>query len=185
MIEGIDDEGVSTHAGHIPAGLVIWCAGVRGTRPGTWLGVEPTKHGTVPVQADLSVPGHPDIYVIGDLAAAKDADGNPLPQVAPVAKQEAAYLARVIAARVKARPHPGPFAYKNPGALAIIGRSAAVVDFGWLRLTGFIGWLVWGIAHIFFLIGFHNRLAVFVSWMWEWATYKRGARLIAEPPREE
>ena len=184
-IEGIDEAGVTTKAGRIEAGLVLWCAGVRGTTPGGWVGVAPTRHGTVPVGPDLSVPGHPEIFVVGDLAGVQGPDGRTLPQVAPVAKQEAAYVAGVIAARVAGAPAPGPFVFKDPGSLAIIGRSAAVVDFGWLRLTGFPGWLVWGIAHIFFLVGFHNRIAVFLSWGWEWLTYKRGARLIAEPPRSE
>jgi NADH:ubiquinone reductase (H+-translocating) len=184
-IQDIDDRGVTIPGGRIDAGLVIWCAGVRGTDPGAWLGVATTRHGTVEVGPDLSVPGHPEIFVVGDLAEVKTPDGKRLPQVAPVAKQEAAYVARVIAARARREAAPPPFAYKDPGSLAIIGRSAAVVDFGWLRLTGFLGWLVWGLAHIFFLVGFHNRLAVFLSWTWEWLTYKRGARLIVDPPRSD
>ena len=181
-IQDIDARGAVVPGGRIDAGLVIWCAGVRGTGVARWLGIPPTRHGTVPVAPDLSVPGHPEVFVIGDLAAVSTPDGHPLPQVAPVAKQQAKYVAEVIAARTSGRTAPAAFAYRDPGALAIIGRSAAVVDFGWLRLTGFAGWLVWGLAHIFFLIGFRSRVAVFLSWAWEWLTYKRGARLIVDRP---
>jgi NADH dehydrogenase len=110
-----------------------------------------------------------------------DRAGKPLPQVAPVAKQQGAYVARVIEARIAGRPAPPPFRYKDAGSLAIIGRSAAVADFGFLRLKGVIGWLVWVFAHIFFLISFRNRVAVMLEWAWEWLTYGRGARLIVGP----
>ena len=119
--------------------------------------------------------------MIGDVAAVDDHGGKPLPLVAPVAKQEGAYVARVIRSRLDGKAPPSAFCYRDPGSLAIIGRSAAVVDFGFVRITGFAGWLVWGFAHIFFLIGFRSRIAVFLEWAWEWLTYARGARLIIGP----
>jgi NADH:ubiquinone reductase (H+-translocating) len=115
--------------------------------------------------------------VIGDTAQVTGPRG-PLPGVAPVAKQQGAYVARVIAARLAGKPPPGPFRYRDFGSLATIGRSAAVGDFGWLRLTGRLAWLVWGVAHIYFLIGFRNRMAVATDRLWSYLTYQRGARLI-------
>lgn len=181
-IDSIDETGAATKSGHIAAGLVVWCAGVRGTPIAEWLGVPCTRQGTVTVMPDLSVPGHPEVFVVGDLAHLPMPDGGPLPQVATVAKQEGAYVADVIAARLAGRAAPPEFQYRDPGSLAIIGRAAAVVQMGRLRLTGFAGWLVWVFAHIFFLIGFRNRTAVFLAWAWEWFTFRRGARLIPEEP---
>jgi len=123
------------------------------------------------------VPDHPEIFVIGDTAEVQGAHG-PLPGVAPVAKQEGAYVARVIAARLAGKPAPPRFRYRDLGNLATIGRKQAVVDLGWLKLTGRLAWLVWGAAHIYFLIGFRNRLAVAIDWFWSYLTYQRGARLI-------
>jgi NADH dehydrogenase len=182
-VESVDANGVDTGNGRIEAGLVIWCAGVRGSSAGGWLGVPPTRHGTVPVAPDLSIAGHPEVFVIGDLAHVGGQSGGPLPQLAAVAKQQGAFVARVIDARATGRTPPAKFVFRNPGMLAIIGRSSAVVDLGWLRLTGFPAWMVWALAHIYFLIGFRNRTAVFVEWAWEWFSYKRGARLIVDRPR--
>jgi NADH dehydrogenase len=131
----------------------------------------------VPVAPDLTVPGHPEIFVIGDTAEVEGPQG-PLPGLAPVAKQQGAYVARVIAARLKRKPPPPPFRYRSLGNLATIGRREAVVNFGWLRLSGRLAWLVWGVAHIYFLIGFRNRVAVAIDWLWSYLTYQRGARLI-------
>jgi NADH dehydrogenase len=177
-VSSIDADGVRVGAEKIAAGLVIWCAGVKGTKPASWLPVTLTKHGTVPVSADLSVPGHSNIFVIGDLASVQSSSGEPLPQVAAVAKQEAHYVAEVLRSRLNQTKPPAPFTYRNYGMLAVVGRSAAVAQFNRIRLKGTVGWLVWGLAHIFFLIGFRNRTAVFVSWFWEWWTNRRGARLI-------
>lgn len=182
-VEGVDANGVDTGNGRIEAGLVIWCAGVRGSSAGSWLGVPSPRHGTVSVSPDLSIAGHPEVFVIGDLAHVGGQSGGPLPQLATVAKQQGAFVARVIDARANGRTPPAKFAFRNPGSLAIIGRSSAVVDFGWLRLTGFPAWMVWALAHIFFLIGFRNRTTVFVEWAWEWFSYNRGARLIVDRPR--
>jgi NADH dehydrogenase len=124
------------------------------------------------------VPDQDRIFVIGDTASAKDMDGKPLPGLAPVAKQEGAYVANVIAALASGAMAPKPFAYRSFGNLATIGRDAAVVDFGWLKLTGLVAWLAWSVAHIFFLIGFRNRLTVAIDWLWAYLTFQRGARLI-------
>lgn len=129
----------------------------------------------MPVGRDLTRPGHPEIFVIGDTA---EIAGMPLPGVAPVAKQQGAYVARVIASRLAGAPPPGPFRYRNFGSLATIGRHLAVVDFGWLRLTGRIAWVIWSVAHIYYLIGFRNRLATAITWAWSYLTNQRGARLI-------
>ena len=161
----------------IASRTVIWAAGVAASPAAGWLGIEPAHGGRVPVGPDLILPGHPEIFVIGDTAQVTGPRG-PLPGVAPVAKQQGAYVARVISARLGGKPPPGPFRYRDLGSLATIGRSAAVADFGWLRLTGRLAWLVWGVAHIYFLIGFRNRMAVAINWLWSYLTYQRGARLI-------
>jgi NADH dehydrogenase len=129
------------------------------------------------VGRDFSLPGHPEVFIIGDAAIGHDHDGTPLPGVAPVAKQQGAYVARVILARLRGEAPP-TFRYRNYGNLATIGRKAAVADFGWLRLSGFLAWLLWGLVHISFLIGFRNRIAVLVDWLWAYITFQRGARLI-------
>ena len=169
----------------IDASVVLWCAGVKATPIAAWLGTPTTRTGAIKVAPDLSVPGVPNIFAIGDVAAVDDHGGKPLPLVAPVAKQEGAYVARVIRSRLDGKAPPSAFGYRDPGSLAIIGRSAAAVDFGFVRITGFAGWLVWGFAHIFFLIGFRSRIAVFLEWAWEWLTYARGARLIIGPAGKE
>jgi NADH dehydrogenase len=131
----------------------------------------------VGVGPDLTVPGHPEIFVVGDTAHVEGPNGT-LPGVAPVAKQQGKYVARVIAARLSGKPAPTAFHYRNLGNLAAIGRREAIADFGWLRLSGRFAWLVWGTAHIYFLIGFRNRVAVAIDWFWSYLTYQRGARLI-------
>jgi len=161
----------------IDSRTLIWAAGVAASPAAAWLEVEPGRGGRVVVRPDLSLPEHPEIFVIGDTAQVEGPDGA-LPGVAPVAKQEGAYVASVIAARVADTRPPGPFRYRNLGNLATIGRKEAVVDFGRLTLTGRVAWLVWGLAHIYFLIGFRNRMAVAVDWLWSYLTYQRGARLI-------
>ncbi|MBL8664760.1 MAG: quinol oxidase, partial [Candidatus Odyssella sp.] len=125
------------------------------------------------------------IFVIGDTAAMKDARGRPVPGIAPAAKQAGAFAARAILARIKGRDFPGPFRYRHFGNLATIGRRAAVVDFGWLRLRGNPAWWLWGIAHVFFLIGFRNRIAVALDWFWSYLTFQKGSRLITGGGAEE
>jgi NADH dehydrogenase FAD-containing subunit len=143
-----------------------------------WLGADKDGAGRVKIGPDLSLPGHPKIFVLGDTALALDGDGRPLPGVAPVAKQQGAYVARLLRARLAGLPAPPPFRYRNFGTLATIGRRAAVADFGWIKLDGTLAWLLWGLVHISFLIGFRNRLVVMLDWLWSYVTFQSGARLI-------
>lgn len=177
-IESIDCLGVVAKGTRIEAVNVIWCAGVEASPIARWLAVPAAKGGRVRVAADLSVPGHPEIFVVGDAAFVAGPDGEPLAGLAPVAKQQGHYVGQLIACRVRGEPEPPPFRYRDAGALATIGRHAAIADLGSLKLTGWFAWVLWGIVHIFFLIGFRNRLAVFLNWVWAWLTYGRGARLI-------
>lgn len=177
-IEAIDGQGVIAKGERIEAANVIWCAGVEASPVARWLGLPAVRGGRVGVAADLSVPGYPEIFVVGDAALAAAPDGEPLPGLAPVAKQEGRYVGELIGRRARGEPAPPPFRYRDRGALATIGRHAAIADLGWIRLTGWFAWVLWGIVHIFFLIGFRNRLAVFLNWVWAWLTYGRGARLI-------
>jgi NADH dehydrogenase len=177
-IEAIDKAGVVAKGKRIEAANVIWCAGVEASPVARWLGAPAGKGGRVRVAADLSVPGHPEIFVIGDAAFVTGPTGEPLPGLAPVAKQQGQYVGEVIARLVGREPPPPPFHYRDQGALATIGRHSAIADLGWIRLTGWIAWILWGIVHIFFLIGFRSRIAVFINWIWAWLTYGRGARLI-------
>jgi len=177
-IEAIDLQGVLAAGKRIEAANVIWCAGVEASPVARWLGLPPAKGGRIEVAPDLSVPGRPEISVIGDAAFVTTAGGESLPGLAPVAQQEGEYVAKVIAQRVSGEPAPPPFLYHDKGTLATIGRHSAIADFGRIRLTGWVAWVLWGVVHIFFLIGFRNRMAVFLNWIWAWLTYARGARLI-------
>ena len=177
-IEAIDRQGVLAGGKRIEAANVIWCAGVEASPVARWLGVPAAKGGRVKVASDLSIPEHPEIFVIGDAAFLTDSNGDPLPGVAPVAEQQGDYVAEVIARRVRGEPAPAPFRYRDKGMLATIGRHSAIADFGRIRFTGWVAWVLWGVVHIFFLIGFRNRMAVFLNWIWAWLTYGRGARLI-------
>ena len=170
----------------IEAAAVIWCAGLRATPVGEWLAAETARGSTVKVEADLRVPGRPEIFVIGDAASVRDADGGALPGLAPVARQEGRYAAEVIAASIAGEEPPPPFRYRDWGSMATVGRSAAVGQFGRLHAQGFFAWLVWVAVHLGYLVGLRNRMVVLVSWLWAWATYARGARLItarADQPR--
>jgi NADH:ubiquinone reductase (H+-translocating) len=168
------------------AAVTLWAAGVAASPLGKKLGVPIDRAGRVLVNPDLSLPGHPEVFVIGDLAALKDASSNLLPGVAPVALQEGKFAAKLIrretelagtATRPEAVPRPA-FHYLDKGSLATIGRSAAIAQFGRIHISGFIAWLAWLFVHIFFLIGFRNRILVFIQWAWSYFTYERGARLI-------
>ena len=172
--------------GRIDAGAVIWAAGVTASPATQWLAAEHDRAGRVIVGPDLSLPEQQNIFVIGDTASVLGADGAPVPALAPAAKQMGNYVGRLIAARIAGRSLP-PFHYRNQGILATIGRRAAVVELGPLRLKGFIGWLFWSVVHIYFLIGLRNRFVVAVTWMWGYITFQRGARLITEvpPPRNQ
>jgi NADH dehydrogenase len=162
----------------IRAETIVWAAGVMGSAAGEWLQVPHDRAGRVTVNSDFSVPGHDEIFVAGDTAAYRQSNGRPLPGVAPAAKQAGAYIGALIKARLEAKPSPASFAYRDFGNLATIGRSKAIADFGPVRFKGLFAWVLWSIAHIYFLIGFRNRLSVAVSWIWSYLTYQRGARLI-------
>jgi NADH:ubiquinone reductase (H+-translocating) len=182
-VERIDRNGVSTGRQTIDAGTVIWCAGVKARPIAGWLGVPAAHGGRIEVAADLSVPARPEIFVVGDAALCHGPDRRPLPGLAAVAKQQGEYVGDVVRRRLCNEPAIGPFSYRDRGTLATIGRNSAVADLPWVGLTGTIAWLLWGVVHIFFLIGFRNRIAVFLNWVWAWLTYGRGARLITGDER--
>jgi NADH:ubiquinone reductase (H+-translocating) len=177
-VTACDDRGVDIGGERIDAGAIIWAAGVMASPAAKWLAAEKDRAGRVRVAADLSVPGHKNIFVIGDTALSLDRDNKPVPGIAPAAKQQGKYVSRLIRARLEGRAAPNPFRYRHLGNLATIGRRAAVADFGWIKLTGALAWLLWGVVHVFFLIGFRNRVAVLLDWLWSYATFQRGSRLI-------
>ena len=176
-VSDITDEGYRLGETFIPAKTVVWAAGVAASPLARTLGVSLDRAGRVPVQPDLTVAGHPDIFVAGDLAAVTS-DGRPVPGVAPAAKQMGRHVAQVLRARLDGRASPGDFRYQDYGNLATIGRMAAVVDFGRLKFSGLLAWWFWLTAHVFFLIGFRNRLVVLLNWCWAYWSYQRGARII-------
>jgi NADH dehydrogenase len=150
---------------------------VKASAAGQWLKTDVDRAGRVKVLSDLSIPGHANIFVIGDTASVTQ-DGKLLPGVAPVAMQAGRYVATLIAQRVAGKEQATPFRYRNKGNLATVGRSFAVLELGKLRLTGFIAWVMWLTIHIFYLIGFRNRFLVFFQWVWAYFTFQRGTRLI-------
>jgi NADH:ubiquinone reductase (H+-translocating) len=170
--------GVVVAGERIEARTILWAAGVAASPAAKWLEAEAYHAGRVLVGPDLTLPGHPEIFVIGDTAAALDAIGNPLPGVAAVAKQQGLFVARVVRARLKGVSSAPHFHYRNYGNLATVGRKIAVADFGFLRLSGHLAWWLWGAVHIFFLIGFRNRIAITLNWLWAYCTFQRGTRLI-------
>jgi NADH dehydrogenase len=173
-----DEGGVAIDAERLEAATVIWAAGVAASPATRWLGAETDAAGRVRVAPDLSLPGVPDVFVVGDAAAVPAPPDRQVPGTAPAAKQQGRYAARVIARRVAGgRPLP-PFRYRHAGSLATIGRQAAVVEFPLLRLKGWPAWWIWGIAHIYFLIGVPSPVLVSIRWFWEYLSYGRGARLI-------
>jgi NADH dehydrogenase len=161
----------------IPAETIVWAAGVAASRLGATIGAPLDRAGRVLVQKDLTVPGHPEVFVVGDLASLQDDEGKPLPGVAQVAIQMGEHAAANIVRTIENQPH-APFKYHDLGNMATIGRASAVADFGWLRLKGLLGWMSWAFVHIFNLIGFRNRLVVFVEWAWAYFSYQRSVRLI-------
>ena len=161
----------------LPATLVVWAAGVSASPLGRELGSPTDRIGRVLVEADLTLPGHPEVFVIGDLASLKQAEGTLLPGVAPVAMQQGRWVAKQIAADMAGEPRK-PFHYLDKGSLATIGRAAAVANFGKVHISGLLAWLSWLFIHILFLVGFRNRIIVMIQWAWSYFTYDRGARLI-------
>jgi NADH dehydrogenase len=174
-----DVRSAEIHVGNevLHAGVVLWAAGVAASPLGRALGGPVDRAGRVLVEADLSLPGHPEVFVIGDLASLKQADGTQLPGVAPVAMQQGRWVAREIAADLAGNART-PFHYVDKGSLATIGRAAAVAQFGKFHISGFLAWLSWLFIHIFFLVGFRNRIIVMIQWAWSYITYDRSARLI-------
>jgi NADH:ubiquinone reductase (H+-translocating) len=173
-----DAGGVTVGSERLDSRTILWAAGVAASPAARWLAVPSDKAGRVEVGSDLSVRGHPEIFVIGDAAHAQDAAGKMLPGVAPVAKQEGFYVAQVIRARAERRTPPDAFRYRNFGNLATVGRKSAVADFDFAWLSGGLAWLLWGAVHVYFLIGFRNRVMVALSWLWAYVTFERGARLV-------
>src|SRR5262249_28770018 len=155
----------------------IWAAGVMASPAGRWLEAESDRAGRVMVNPDLTVPGHPNIFAIGDTAHLEGPNGQLLPGVAPVAKQQGKYVAKLLRARRQGETL-APFRYRDYGSLATIGRKSAVVQMGRFQMKGFLAWVLWSVAHIYFLIGFRNRLAVALHWLWNYVTFQRGTRLI-------
>jgi NADH dehydrogenase len=183
QVTGCDAQGVALDGGRIEAATVIWAAGVVASPAAEWIGAEHDRAGRIKVNPDLSVPGRPEVFAIGDTATVAESDGRLVPGIAPAAKQMGRYVGGVIAARLNGRPAPAPFVYHHVGDLATIGRKSAVVKLGFLQLTGFPGWLFWSAIHIYFLIGMRRRFIVALNWLWRYMTFQRGARLIGVAPR--
>ncbi|MTE01574.1 NAD(P)/FAD-dependent oxidoreductase [Paracoccus sp. YIM 132242] len=178
-VTAISDRQVTIGDEAVPCRTVIWAAGVQASPAAEWLGAEADRAGRVMVDADLTLPGDPRIFVLGDTAHV-EVDGKPVPGLAPAAKQQGQYAAAAIRARLAGKPAPGPFRYAHQGNLATIGRNAAVIDFGRIRLTGWLAWWIWGVAHVYFLIGVRSRLAVAINWLWSFLSRQNPARLITQ-----
>ena len=182
-VTACDARGVAVNGDRIEAATVVWAAGIIASPAAAWIGAEHDRAGRIKVDADLSVPGRPEIFAVGDTASVAKRDGSPVPGIAPAAKQMGRYVGEVIAARVQGRPPPPRFVYRHMGDLAAIGRKSAVVKLGALELTGLAGWLFWSVIHIYFLIGLRHRFVVALHWLWNYVTFQRGARLIGNAPR--
>jgi NADH dehydrogenase len=172
--------GVIYGAKAVAAEVILWAAGVRASPAAMWLDAPADNAGRAKVEPDLSMPGHPEIFVIGDAATINAWNGKPAPGIAPAAKQEGSHVARTIKRRLRGDAQPHPFRYRHAGNLATIGKRSAVIDFGWIKIRGRTAWWIWGLAHIYFLIGLRNRLAVALSWLWIYATGNRSACLITQ-----
>lgn len=181
-VDDIDIRGVVAGGHRIDAECVFWAAGTKATPVASWLGVPAERNGLVRVEPDCSLPGHPDIFIIGDAAFLDGGNGRPLPGLGSVAKQQGKYVGTLIAARLGGGRPRAPFRYRNWGELAMIGGSSAVGNFGWIRLTGFPAWVIWSIIHLMLLVSVRNRTVVYVNWVWAWLTYGRGARVITRTP---
>jgi NADH dehydrogenase len=176
----VDATGVEVGRERIEAATTLWAAGVQASPLGKALGLATDRLGRLQVGPDLSLPDHPEVFVLGDQAHAVGPDGKPLPGLAPVAMQEGRFAARTIRDELRGRPR-GTFRYRDRGQMATIGRSRAIADIGRLEFGGFAAWLIWLFVHIYFLVGFKNRLFVVLQWAWSYLTYGRGARLIYSP----
>jgi NADH dehydrogenase len=164
----------------LAAKVILWGAGVRASPAAAWLNLPADNAGRLKVAADLTAPGRPEIFIVGDTATIDAWHGKPVPGIAPAAKQQGAHVADTIKRRLKGDLAERPFRYKHAGSLATIGRRAAVIDFGWIKIRGYVAWWIWGLAHIYFLIGVRNRMAVALSWLWIYLTGTRSASLITQ-----
>jgi len=180
-VEAIDSDSVLIAGKRLSTKVVIWAAGVAASPAGQWLGTEVDRAGRVKVMRDLSLRDHPQVFVLGDTASVSQ-DEKLLPGVAPVAMQAGRYVASVLADRVAGKAHPQAFRYRNKGDLATVGRSFGIVEMGSLQLSGWLGWMIWLLVHILYLIGFRNRFLVLFQWAWAYLTYQRSARLIIGEP---
>jgi NADH dehydrogenase len=177
-VSAVDATGVVVGGRHIPSANVIWTAGVKATALGTQLGVPTDRLGRVEVLPDLSIPGHPEVFVVGDLMVLEQ-QGQPFsPGLAPIAMQQGAYVGKRIAQRVAGRPDNGPFVYRNKGNLATVGRAFAIADLGWFKFSGLLAWLLWGGVHLVYLTNLWNRVQVFATWLWAYVTYQRTVRVL-------
>jgi NADH dehydrogenase len=179
-VEDIQADRILVAGEWLPAGCIVWGAGVKASPAAHWLGIEPGPAGRVPVASNLSVLGRPDVYALGDTALAIGADDKPLPALAQVAKQQGTYLGQAISAELLKGISPRPFTFHNRGNTAVVGRNAAIFDFGKWQLKGRLAWYLWAIVHVWLLVNFEKRLLVSVQWIWRYATRQRGARLIDE-----
>jgi NADH dehydrogenase/putative oxidoreductase len=177
-VREIDASGVTVGDQRLPARTVLWAAGVAASPAAQWLGCSSDGAGRVIVSCDLSIEGLPGVYAVGDTAACKGWHGNPVPGLAPAAKQAGRYAARVIAAALEGRRPPPAFQYRHVGSLATIGRQAAVAELGPVRLWGALAWWFWGAAHVTFLVGGRNKATVILEWLWAYLTYRQSTRLI-------
>ena len=177
-VTDIDETGVSMGDQRIVSSTVVWAAGVQASPAASWLAATSDRAGRVLVEPDLTITGHPDIFVIGDTSSVTQRDGTPVPGIAPAAKQQGAYVAKSITTSLHGKRGRQGFRYRNFGTLATIGRKSAVINFGWTQVRGQLAWLIWSTAHLYFLVGFRNRLLVGLTWLWNYLTFERGARLI-------
>jgi NADH dehydrogenase len=174
----IDRDGLRIGETAIATDCILWCAGTAANPAAAWLTAERAKNGAIKVASDCSIPGHPEIFALGDVASFRTESGRALPGLAPVAKQQGAYVGKLLKRRMAGEHNSGPFKFRDYGTMAVIGRSRAVADFGRFTLTGFPAWLAWSTLHLMLLIDFRSRILVFVNWSWAWFTYGRGARLL-------
>lgn len=181
-VESLFQGGVVAGGELIRANTIVWGAGIRASPAGEWLGIETDRLGRIPVGSDLRIVGVECIYAIGDTAVVLDQQGQPLPGLAQVAKQQGTHLGKGLAGLLEHGRPLEPFRFRNRGNTAIVGRSAAVFDFGTWQMKGWFAWLLWGVIHVYLLVGFEKRLLVAVQWLWRWLTYQSGARLIVDEP---
>jgi NADH dehydrogenase len=177
-VEDVRSDGITASGHAIRAANVFWCAVTEATPAASWVGARTGRHGLIEVNADCSVPEHDGIFAIGDVTTMQGPDKRPFPALAAVAKQQGRYLGRALRMRIEGRGDPGPFRYRDYGQLAVLGRSAAVADFGWLRLKGIPAWMLWSAVHLVLLMGARNKVLVYINWVWAWLTYGSGARLM-------